>query len=650
MLEIIAVAGDPLPQRTLAGAASVTLGSEAWERGLAALIERRLITRRGRQGEDTVIVYHDRIAEAVLRHLDEATLRGLHQRLAEAVEQWDRERTDQLARYWLSAADHARAKRYAYDAAEEARTKLAFNAAAEFYETALRLESDEQAKGELLGALGDCRAGDGHAILAAEAYQRAASVSAPTQSLRFHHLAAEQLLRGGHIAQGLDVVQAVLDQAGLRLARGPRRAWISIAWRLLRLRLRGTDFVERPTATVPAEKRRLLDVLWSVNIGLGVVDILRADDFLLRFLMLALELGDIRRVAQGLAVLAGQLAALGSSNLGMAMKLLGKAKVLAQRSNDPSVIGLATMASGVVHYFAGEWVQALAELAAAEEHFLTHCHGVSWELATTRSFTCFALRMSGRLRELCERFDRYTAAADRTGDRYLATNLRTYLSIVWLIRGDCARAQHDMKGLLDAWPSDMYQVQHFFHLFSRCEQALYADEPEKAAEVLAVEEPRLYKSAMLKIRGVRVEHAWVSGRVALAMAERTAPAERGPLLRRAMRSVRFLRKADHQTGVAMGAALAAGVHWLASPRDRESTFRELERAVETAEAAGAALLAEVGRYWLGELLGDARGAELRARASAWLTEQGVQDPVRLAFMIVPGFRARDSARPSPSHH
>jgi hypothetical protein len=298
------------------------------------------------------------------------------------------------------------------------------------------------------------------------------------------------------------------------------------------------------------------------------------------------------------------------------------------------------MCQGVVHYFAGEWELALGELTAVEEHFLRHCYGVSWELATTRTFACFALRMSGRLRELAERFDRYTADADRTGDRYLAANLRTYSSIVWLIRDDCARARRDIEGLLDAWPGDMYQLQHFTHLFSRCEQALYGGEPEVAAQAIAAEAPRLRRSAMLKIRGIRVEHAWVSGRVALAMAERASPAERASLLRRVLASVRFLRKADHQTGVAMGVALEAAAGWLSPRADRDETSRALARAVEIAEAAGAVLLAEAGRYWLGELVGDARGTELRARAEAWMTEQGVKDPARLAFMIVPGFRVR----------
>jgi len=38
------------------------------------------------------------------------------------MEKWGRERTDMLARYWLEADDHERAKYYAREAAIQART------------------------------------------------------------------------------------------------------------------------------------------------------------------------------------------------------------------------------------------------------------------------------------------------------------------------------------------------------------------------------------------------------------------------------------------------------------------------------------------------------------------------------------------------
>jgi hypothetical protein len=63
----------------------------------------------------------------------------------------------------------------------------------------------------------------------------------------------------------------------------------------------------------------------------------------------------------------------------------------------------------------------------------------------------------------------------------------------------------------------------------------------------------------------------------------------------------------------------------------------LERAVATAEAAGALLLAESGRRWLGELRRDPEGDKLRDSSQRWMTEQGVHDPDRLAHLIAPGF-------------
>jgi hypothetical protein len=297
------------------------------------------------------------------------------------------------------------------------------------------------------------------------------------------------------------------------------------------------------------------------------------------------------------------------------------------------------MCRGVVHYFSGEWEAARTELTAVEQYFLSHCHGVNWEVATTRIFASYSLRMAGRLRELCERFDRYTADADRTGDRYLATNLRTYHSIVWLIRDDCDRASKDIEGLLDAWPGDRYQFQHFTHLFARCEQALYAGHPEVAFEAIRAEDARIRRSAMLKINGIRLEYAWLWARIAVAMAEGAPESDRSPFFRQARRSVSFLRKSDHQTGVAMGAIIEAGVRWLSPGADREAGPSMLEHAVATAEAAGANLLAEAGRRWLGEIVGGSRGEALLARSNGWMAEEGVQNPARLAHMIVPGFQS-----------
>ena len=159
----------------------------------------------------------------------------------------------------------------------------------------------------------------------------------------------------------------------------------------------------------------------------------------------------------------------------------------------------------MTRHFAGEFDAVANELGAVEQYLLTHCLNVGWELATARSFACFSLRLSGRLRELGECFDRYTADADRTGDRFLATNLRTYQSTVWLMRDDPDRAARDIEGVLDSWPRDLYQEQHFFHLYARCEQALYRERPDQARDALAAEHERFAESRLLKISGIRID-------------------------------------------------------------------------------------------------------------------------------------------------
>jgi hypothetical protein len=638
MLQFIAVAGDPLPQQVLASAAGVTFGSKDWEHGISALVEECLIRRAGRQGQDIAEPYHDRIRETVVAGLDEVTLRRVHARLADAVEQLDGDRTDMLARHWLAADDKERAKRYACEAAAEARAKLAFNRAAQLYQTAVELESNEGARAELLRALGDCQSSDGRAILAAGAYLRAAAHSDHAQAAQLRHLAADQLLRGGEIAQGLEVLKGVLEQAGLRLAAGPRRAALAIFWRVIRLRWRGVRFVERPASSISPRDQHLLNVLWSANIGLSAVDTLRADDLLLQYLLLALKTGDIRRVALGFSALSGQMALLGGSRIGWAMRLASEADVLAQRSADPATIGMARMCKALVLFFAGEYDSAADGLLAVERHFLTHCHGVGWELATTRSFVCFSLRLAGRIRELCDRFDRYVADADQTGDRYLGTNLRTYQTLVWLVRDDVGRATKEIDGVLDAWPKDMYHVQHFFNLYGRCEQALYAEQPETALRAIGDDSRRLKRSGLLKLSGLRIEHAWICGRVALALAEKLVGSERLPLLHRVRSNARVLRRSEHQTGVAMGNAIEAGAHWLLPGANRDSGLAMLDRAVGTAEATGARLLAEAGRRWMGEIVGGQRGEMMVDQSNRWMADQGVRNPERLAHLVVPGFR------------
>jgi hypothetical protein len=645
LLHLVVVAADPVPLALLARAANRSRAAPEWERDLAELAQQRLVHRSGFRATDTVEPGHDRIREAIDESLDDEVRRLAHQRLAEALEQEGTSRTDQLAQHWLLAGQTDRAKAYVRDAAQQARRQLAFDRAAELYNTALSLEREDASRVTLYAELGDALAGAGRSAPAADAYLQAARRANAERRLDLRHRAAEQLLRGGEVRRGLELVEEVLAEVGLQLAPSVRAATASVVRRLAWLRLRGTRFEERPPESLSAEQRRVLDVLWSVNIGLSVVDTLRSADFLLRFVQLALRAGDLRRVASGLAILSGILAALGGRHLTRARRYAEEASQLAERTDDPRTRGIAMLSLALTRYFAGDFRASARELDAAERYLLDHCHGVVWELATVRSFLCFSLRILGELEQLAERYDRYTADAQRTGDRHTAANLQTYQSIVWLVRDDPDRAAQALEGILDAWPAEMYLVQHFFHLYARCEQALYRGEPESAWRQVEQEDARLGDSGLLKVSGIRLEHARIRGRCAVALAATRPRAQRAALLKEARRCVRRLRRGEHESGRAWGTLIEAAIAWLERPDPQgglaananAAARRALEQAVAKAESAGTRTLAAAGRRRLGELLGDERGAGPLQEADGWLASQGVVDPVRFTACIAPGF-------------
>src|SRR5262249_16803690 len=140
---------------------------------------------------------------------------------------------------------------------------------------------------------------------AAENYLEAARNIDQSRALDLQRRAAEQLLMGGHIEEGLKVLQTVLGAVGYKLATGPKRALLSLLIRRLHLRLRGIKFVKRDLSEIPKEQILRIDICWAVAAGLGNVDPIRAADFQTRHLLLALRAGEPYRVARALDLEAG---------------------------------------------------------------------------------------------------------------------------------------------------------------------------------------------------------------------------------------------------------------------------------------------------------------------------------------------------------
>lgn len=141
LLEILAVAGEPLPLFVLADAGRIP--SIERERGMAILrITHLTRTVRKHGNRRWLDVYHDKVRETVLSYMTGARSRSVHRALARAMEHWPEAKDSSLARHWLASGDTRRAVRYLVTAAQRAMSSLAVEHAAQLFRAAGALMED----------------------------------------------------------------------------------------------------------------------------------------------------------------------------------------------------------------------------------------------------------------------------------------------------------------------------------------------------------------------------------------------------------------------------------------------------------------------------------------------------------------------------
>ncbi len=246
LLEVTAVAGRPVPLSVATEAAA--LDSSDFD-VLAPLRAAQFIRTAVLDGDTQVEPYHDRIREAIAAALSPDARRGHHNRLALALEATGQADPEAPARHFEGAGDLARAARYAEAAADQASESLAFDRAAELYRraatlrparsptaqarpasngwehrrseelsTALGDRRDETSTGAtelpLAVKLGDAIASAGRPIDAARAYRAAVIDASASEQLELNRLAAEQLLLGGHVDEGMTLFPSRAGRGG----------------------------------------------------------------------------------------------------------------------------------------------------------------------------------------------------------------------------------------------------------------------------------------------------------------------------------------------------------------------------------------------------------------------------------------------------
>ncbi len=637
VLSLAVMSDVPLTRRTLREAARME--ASLFNKQVSLLGAANLIRSQGVREGDTLEPYHDRVRSAVLAHLDQRARTERHLRLASALETSDasRDRPVLLLRHLEGAGQRERAGHYAQEAAVRAMQAFAFDRAAELYRAALRLgaASDADSRRDLTIALAGALANAGRGAFAAEAYLNGAEGADPATRRECQAAAADQLLVTGHIERGLEVLDAVLSEAGVYVPSTPRRALLSVLYHRGILRLRGLRWREKHAREISDSDLARLDMYRTAGDSVAMVDLLRGQDFQVRRLLLALRLGERIRLARALGVEAVVLATSGPGSRARAEKTLRLAREAAQ-PDDAYLDAIIIWATGCVAYLVGQFERANELLETAETKLRAQPGYMTWELDNAQLFRVFVLRYVGDLSTMQTLAARCLRHARRRGDCYLETTLTRVSSLAQLATGDLENARATLDRVTWVAPAGSYHLQHWYELEARAELALAARQVAATRDDFEPEFDRLRHSLIPRIHIVRVASRYLEARLALACAAEGIDA--GRALRRAARRARQLRREDAAYARAEGLLVAAAV---GAQRGREDRAVELLRAaIEVAREADTALLGATARRRLGEILGGDEGAALIGDADAWMADAGIQDAEMMTEVIAPGFPTR----------
>ena len=215
--------------------------------------------------------------------------------------------------HWEQAGEPARAAALYARAGDRATEAFAFERAVKLYERCLALAPEMSPS--LRSKLGDAYANAGRGREAADVYLALARESkVAADALELEQKAAHQLLRGGHIDDGMVVLERLLASVDIELPKTPRRALASLLWRRARVRLRGTKFKPRDASQLTREELARIDIVWSAACGLSMTDWIRGASFQTLNLLLSLKAGETFRARRALLLEACHVAASGGAS------------------------------------------------------------------------------------------------------------------------------------------------------------------------------------------------------------------------------------------------------------------------------------------------------------------------------------------------
>jgi hypothetical protein len=629
-LEVVAVSGRPVARDVVSRVAA--LGS-AEPAAIAALRAGRLVRAAAGEGAEELETFHDRVREVAVASIGVGALRDYHGALARALESVEGTDPERLAGHWEAAGEAARARDYVEKAAAVAFDALAFERAARLYRKAIDARDPEDGEVPRLRAqLGDALVNAGRGAEGARELVRAAQRAGPIEALDLRRRGAEHFMLSGHIDEGKATHKTVLDALGMRAPES--RLWALVTFLVLRtwIALRGLRFREREESSIDRQRLLRMDTLWSLTIGMAIVDQMRALALQSQHLLLALRAGEPSRLAYALAGEIAYCAHRGVYSRKRVEAVLPVARSLAQRVRTPQPLAMVSLSEGIALYGQARYREARTTLERAARLLRETCAGVTWHLNTAHAYNLFAQRALGETKAVVARYEVLSREAEDRGDLYGVTLLASRIGHLGALGADdVAAAIEAVDQSTRRWSAAQFTMQHAYALVSRVDCDLYGDDLEAGLARLDAVWPALERS--LSLRNVGMMILCVEARARMLLAYGRAHGDDARLRARLQRDMARLRRVPSPLSAGFVALLDAGA--ALNEGDTSLAVGRLVVAEERCRNVDLALHVACIRRRRGQLVGGDEGARLVAEAEDALRAQAIARPDRWARTILP---------------